>query len=413
MKKWLFLLILILPQLLKAGTTVIHVETEGWGTIQHADADTAANTKGAMFWNGTKWVTNETAAHMFFTDIRTGKRLKEYNIINVSDRTSYSPVFDSLSYHITRQNYQYSYPAKQGGAYQYEAVEYLIGDTTAKKVVIRSRGTGNGIENSYFDIFVEVVPNQITAIRNDPQWFTYPAGMSMEEALEQISPTQYLTGTLPTTDGYYFMDQNGGSDMGGLSYNFHTGPLTGNPNTDDLSPSYPTDFMLKFMDSIHQLEEFKFLPELIRETYIPEGPTTIVLSNERGLIDELQHAGYGDSCLYNVLMAIKSCSNGLINDTFMGKFAVCSPESDLFTATLNNFTNKANNPVCINTDGTLHVAPLSGRDYYRQNGYQFFSFTKNGIGRVFIISTSKPENHIDCGNSYQGQASYKANIIVW
>jgi hypothetical protein len=83
MKKWFFLLILILPQLLKAGTTVIHVETEGWGTIQHADADTAVNTKGAMFWNGTKWVTNETAAHMFFTDIRTGKRLKEYNIINV------------------------------------------------------------------------------------------------------------------------------------------------------------------------------------------------------------------------------------------------------------------------------------------------------------------------------------------
>jgi hypothetical protein len=214
MKKWLFLLIIILPQLLKAGTTVIHVDTEGWGTIQYANADSVANTKGAIFWNGTKWITNNSWAHMFFTDLRTGQRLQNYHFVNVSDRTAISPAFDSLSYHIIRQNYQYAYPAKQGGTYQYEAVEYLISDTTAKQVIIRSRGTGNGIENSYFDIFVEVVPNQITAIRNDPLWFTYPAGMSMEEALEQTSPTQYLTGTLPTTDGYYFMDLNGGSDMG-------------------------------------------------------------------------------------------------------------------------------------------------------------------------------------------------------
>jgi len=276
MKKLLLLIILIIPLLLKAGTTVIHVDTEGWGTFTGIPGEQENNIKGCMFWNGTKWVTNNTAAHMFYTDLRTGERLKNYRTTNVSDRTANSPVFDSLSYHITRQNYQYAYPAKQGGTYKYEAVEYLIRDTTERQVVIRSRGTGNGIENSYFDIFVEVVPNQITAIRNDPQWFTYPAGMSMEEALEQTSPTQYLTGTLPTTDGYYFMDLNGGSDMGGISYNFHTGLLTGDPNTTDLSPAYPIDFMLKFMDSIHQLEEFEFLPKLISETYIsPEPPTVI------------------------------------------------------------------------------------------------------------------------------------------
>jgi hypothetical protein len=275
MKKLLLLIILIVPQLLKAGTTVVHVDIEGWGIITDSKGD-PANTRGAFFWNGTKWVTNETAAHTYFTDLRTGKRLLEYNVTNVSDRTISSPVFDTLSYHIIRQNYQYSYPAKQGGAYQYEAVEYLIGDTTAKKVVIRSRGTGNGIENSYFDIFVEVVPNEVTAIRNDPQWFTYPVGMSMEEALEQTSPTQYLTGTLPTTDGYYFMDQNGGSDMGGLSYNFHTGPLTGNPNTADLSPSYSIDFMVKFMTGIGgNLIELLFQPELISETYIQPLPTVL------------------------------------------------------------------------------------------------------------------------------------------
>ncbi|HNW52473.1 MAG TPA: hypothetical protein PKH79_15425, partial [Prolixibacteraceae bacterium] len=274
MKKWLFLLIIILPQLLKAGTTVIHIETEGWGTVTNVNGDTI-NTNGAMFWNGTKWVTNETAAHMFFTDLRTGKRLKDYNVVNVSDRTAISPVFDSLSYHITRQNYHYAYPAKQGGTYQYEAVEYLIGDTTAKKVVIRSRGTGNGTGNCYFDIFVGMAPNLVTAMRNDPQWFAYPDGMTMGEALNQNSPTQYLAGSLAATDGYYFMDVSGGSDMGGTSYNFHTGPLTGNPNTNDLGPSYPIDFMLKFTDGTGQLQEFKFLPQLISETYVSPKPPTV------------------------------------------------------------------------------------------------------------------------------------------
>lgn len=417
MKKLLYLIILILPQLLKAGTTVIRIDTEGWGTIQYANADTAANIKGAMFWNGTQWVTNETAVHMFFTDLRTGKRLKDYNVVNVSDRTATSPVFDTLRYYITRQNYQYSYPAKQGGTYQYEAVEYLIGDTTAKKVIVRSRGTGNGIENCYFDIFVEVVPNQITAIRNDPLWFTYPAGMSMEEALEQTSPTQYLTGTLPTTDGYYFMDLNGGSDMGGISYNFHTGPLTGNPNTSDLGPSYPIDFMLKFMDGIGQLQEFKFLPQLISETYISPEPraTTIVLSNERGLIDELIKAGYRDSCLYRTLIKLREVSGGAVTDEFIATLSTCPAGSEVFIAELKNYIG-LNSPVCINSDGTLRINDIFGRDYYGKTGYSIHRENQNGVGRIFFTTATNSTYYIDAGSGGSSggiTTNYKASAIVW
>ena len=412
MKEWL-LFILFLPDLLKAGTTVIHVETEGWGTIQYANGSTQASTRGAFFWDGTNWVTNNTAAHMYYTDLRTGQRLKEYNIVNVSDRTAISPVFDSLSFHIVRQNYQYSYQAKDGGTYQYEAVEYLISDTTAKKVVIRSRGTGNGIANCYFDIFVEVAPNEVTAIRNDPQWFTYPVGMNMAQALGQNSPTQYLTGTLPTTDGYYFMDSNGGSDMGGISYNFHTGTLTGNPNIAGLSPSYPIDFMVKFMDGRNQLEEFKFLPKLISETYFPKA-TTFVLSNEGGLIDDLIRAGHGTKNLYQTLEILKPKSGGVISDEFMATLSNCPAGSEIFTAPLSVFGG-LNNPLCVNTDGTLAVQAIFGKDYFIRDGYTTIPSNQNGYTSELFTSANSAEKYIDAGSGTSGGTvtNYKAFAIAW
>jgi len=59
-----------------AGTTVIHVNTEEGGTIITTSG--AVNQNGALFWNGSTWVSNDTADHMYFTDLRTGLRLQEY-----------------------------------------------------------------------------------------------------------------------------------------------------------------------------------------------------------------------------------------------------------------------------------------------------------------------------------------------
>ncbi len=59
-----------------AGTTVITVEkdTEDAGKVIK-DAGHLTNLNGAMVWNGSEWVVNNSWAHMYFSDLRTGKRL--------------------------------------------------------------------------------------------------------------------------------------------------------------------------------------------------------------------------------------------------------------------------------------------------------------------------------------------------
>jgi len=371
------------------GTTIIRVAAEGTGILTNNSGENSV--KGAMYWNASKWVTNETAAHLFFEYTATGERAKIPEKMEMSGNTDATSTVSG--YQIERKRYTYSYPANSGGKYQYQAMEYTIVDPEERKVVLRSRGTGNGISNGYFDIYVEVIPNQVTAIRNDPKWFEYPAGMTMAEALEQNSPTQHLYGDLSSTDGFYFMDINGGGDLGGISYIFHTGAMAGTPNTSTLGAAFPVDFWLRFtdMNDNGRLIEFQFSPLLVKETFIPEGPTSIVISNERGLIDELQKAGYGDSCLYSVLMAMKPLSNGLISDAFAEQLAACSVSSDLFTMKLSNFSNVANKPICVNTDGTLHVVSLYGRDYYGKKAIRLIPLHKMEWGGSIWFMLPMPD----------------------
>lgn len=393
------------------GTILIYIESEGSGTITNNLGESNAN--GTLYWNATQWVTNETAAHLYFAYTATGERLKVPEQIEMSGNTDSTSTI--AGYQIERKRYTYSYPATGGGEYHYQAIEYTVVDPEGRKVVLRSRGTGNGTANCYFDIYVEVVPNQITAIRNDPKWFEYPAGMTLAEALEQNSPTQYLYGDFPSTDGFYFMDINGGGDLGGISYIFHTGAMTGTLNTSTLGAAFPVDFWLRFtnINDNGRLMEFQFSPLLVQETYIPKDPTSIVISNEGGLIDELQKAGYGDSCLFRVLMAMKPFSKGLISDAFTEKLSACPANSDLFTVTLNNFTSAADYSISINTDGTLHVASLFGRDYYGKAGYRAISFEQNGAGRVCLVYASDAEYYFNAGGSNSGGEPYLAFMIVW
>jgi hypothetical protein len=240
MKKLLFLYFLFIPRFLFAGTSVIDVRTEGWGTITKTTGQN--NLNGAMVWNGTEWVVNNTWAHKYFLDTRTGNRLKDPAVVIIKDVIA--DEFDTLNYHILRRNYTYSCPARDGGSYAYAGTEFVVDDkTTGHQFVLRSRGTGNGIGKAYFDIYIEDDvtggAQNITAFRNDPKWFNYP-GMTMAQALVQKDTVQNLTGNFPTNKGWYFLDVGGGGDLGpegiGKSYIFHTDSL----------PPVPTRLTLPF-----------------------------------------------------------------------------------------------------------------------------------------------------------------------
>ncbi|MFH1194399.1 MAG: BACON domain-containing carbohydrate-binding protein [bacterium] len=146
-----------------------------------------------------------------------------------------------------------------------------------------------------------------------------------------------------------------------------------------------------------------------------EPPTTFVLSNEAPgyLIDNLIVAGYGSSNLYETLVALVPTSGGIISEEFLETLASCPAGSDIFTAPLTNFSNPANNPIEINTDGTAHVVSIYGKDFFRKEGYATYPEPQNGFGRELFTYATSPEYYIDCGSSNTGGSNYKAFAIAW
>lgn len=248
--------LLSLACLARAGTTVIHVDTECCGDVVDS-AHNVVNQKGAVFWNGTKWVSNDTWAHMYFTDLRTGGRLQNYT--TTLFQGSSAPASTTYqNYTVERTLYTYE-KAGTGGKYKFNAAQFRITNTAnGKQHVARSRGTAAGKASAYFDIYLTDEDGKITAVRGDPAWFNY--ALTLDQAGLQTSATANKMGEFPTVGGNYFFDIDGGSDMGGRSFHFHTSALVVADPALSLGSSFATDFSVKYMDAAGSLQELKFLP---------------------------------------------------------------------------------------------------------------------------------------------------------
>ncbi len=139
--------------------------------------------------------------------------------------------------------------------------------------------------------------------------------------------------------------------------------------------------------------------------------TTFVLSNEGGLIDDLIRAGNGDKNLYQTLEILKPKSGGVISDEFMATLANCPAGSEIFTAALSNFAG-LNNPVCVNTDGTLGIRTIFGKDYFTSDGYTTLPLNQKGYTSELFTVANSAENYIDAG-AMSLEKRYKAFAIAW
>ena len=146
----------------QAGTTLIEVRTEPGGDIQAVNEgdpypnDAPENARGALFWNGSRWVTNDTAAHTYFWNLSTDRRLKEYNVVSInSNPGNLGTTSPYPGYSVTKSLYTYTTRAASGvGTYSYEALQYVFSLPDTTTVILRSRGTGHGTAQAYFDVYV-------------------------------------------------------------------------------------------------------------------------------------------------------------------------------------------------------------------------------------------------------------------
>jgi hypothetical protein len=142
--------------------------------------------------------------------------------------------------------------------------------------------------------------------------------------------------------------------------------------------------------------------------------TSVVLSNEGGLIDKLIAAGHGNDTLYQVMQYLQPYSNGAISTAFMAQLASCPEGSEIFTARLAPFSPDSANPVGVNSDGSLIVVDFRGRDYYGQTGYTTTSSVAGPAGKVMFTSAGGPSYYIDTGATVSGGGStYKAVTVIW
>jgi len=151
--------------------------------------------------------------------------------------------------------------------------------------------------------------------------------------------------------------------------------------------------------------------------------TTFVLTNESGgyLLEELIDAGYGSCTLYETLKAMQATSGGVISDAFLATLAACPAGSEIFTASLSSMVANGTYPIGINSDGTLLIANVNGRDYYQKTGYETYTDNQAGVGRELFTYATSPDYYISVGStetSYGGgivtsTTSYKAFAIGW
>ena len=244
----------------------IHVHVEPGGDIEVGTPDgTPENHRGAFFWNGSKWVTNDTYAHIVFTDIQTQDRLMNYTM--VADLIGSAEVG---KYHVSHSTYTYLSPANEGSSYRITAAQYRITNTDTQEIILLN-SRGNGYGKASFDIYIQYIPNSTIAFRSGSVWFNYAESVD-QAAQHALNDETGRAGILTTCDNQvidrsrYWMDIDGGSDMGGITYFFHTSNLP--TRTTVLGTCFPDEFRVKYMSTTGNLEEFRLRPVVYSETLL-------------------------------------------------------------------------------------------------------------------------------------------------
>lgn len=291
MKILIILAVLVWPAAGSAGTTTIHVYTDhggnlDWGAPAAWDGS-YENANGALFWNQSDWICNDTYGHMYFWDLINNVRVGNYS--GIEDHINSVGSRAIQGYTIVCEEYSYSIGAKDGGTYTYTGLRHRIHQPDGTDIWAYSRGNGNGTGHAYFDIMIQdTSPGGITTIKEGGV-VSDLTGSTFDQAINNPLSDASVMGqfvTLNLSDKYnmYYLDTNGGDEMGGMSYimasKFLPPPKTVQAYAQ--AQTYMEDFRTHFKNDEGQLQSFVVYPVLLRETYA--AASSIPTLNEWGMI---------------------------------------------------------------------------------------------------------------------------------
>ncbi len=256
----------------------INVLTEPGGDVVLIGQESPLNTSGALFYVDGRWGVNSTYGHMYFTypNVCPGAKVLAHQPLAIPCDGTTGPLYADYGFQVHARQYRYSIAADQSGerGYIYYAIEYEIEDPAGWLVILRSRGSGHGTENAHFNVYLgHPDADRTTGFLGDPVWCVFEtdpytaADLSVDES--------EIWGDMPTGEpaqrAQYWLDVDGGSDMGGRSFHLITAgpPLTG-VATAHLGSSLITSFDIQFAsapsgDPDRVIVELTLEPFVIRE----------------------------------------------------------------------------------------------------------------------------------------------------
>jgi hypothetical protein len=209
------------------ASTPVHINTEPGGLVYAGTASTATNTNGALFWNLSSWTTNGLASHQYFTDLRTGERLKpNITVLEVTGEASGdSRTVDNVSLLVkdakyTEKTAQNKKVAFSGHDYDITVIENTSGTW---KLHLQSRCDGRDVNDTYFHIYLQDPLNHTLLFKEGTQ--AMATGNSIPHVLGWDIGDGNRTFYMPNASSQYWLDVNGGSDMGGTTFKLVTGAL--------------------------------------------------------------------------------------------------------------------------------------------------------------------------------------------
>ena len=266
-----------------AGTTPVRTEIEpggdvDWGTAAQWDG-VFENATGAIFWTGFQWTTDNMWAHTYFWDLRTDRRFKTHTLhaIDPSPATLGPVAGVPGGYTVTKSLHTYTARrSAPGAAFRYTAVRYDVLQPDGTAIVLLSRGTGNGTAKAYLDAYIQDGDGAgaTAAVLGGAVLYRFP-GMSPAQAalqpadLGSAGVLANLPTCTPSDRAQYWLDVNGGSDMGGVSYHVRTQCLSP-VATEHQGDAFAAQLQVEFLDAQGQIRDLRFAPAIAEEA--PGGP---------------------------------------------------------------------------------------------------------------------------------------------
>ncbi len=164
-------------------------------------------------------------------------------------------VYQNISYSVTVSRYQYKLNIN-GSAWNVDAYQYDVSISNST-IILQSRSDGVVNGTSFFRAFISQAPGNTLVLKEGVDVMRMEVGI--DQALgSSLESSEYRIGGRNNTN--YWLDIDGGSDMGGLTYQVVTGSVKINGTIETNAVS---KFMVNFLGDSGDGQKIAFEPSVM------------------------------------------------------------------------------------------------------------------------------------------------------